>query len=93
MPSNSTVEKLSCRHAERLGEFLNHSDCGVPPPPLNIADIGAVDTSAVGIVLLAPAICLTQAANVLTKARANIHARVKTAMSAIDLQTMSDIHG
>jgi hypothetical protein len=32
-----------------------------------------------------------QAANVFTQARANIHARVKTAMSSIDLQTMSYI--
>ena len=91
MPSISTVEKLSGCHAKRLCQLLDDGDCRIPPTPLDVADIGPVDAGTIGIVLLAPAICLTQAANVLTKACANIHARVKTAMSAIDLQTMSDI--
>lgn len=50
-----------------------------------------MDTSAIGVVFLAPAFGFPQAANILAKANADIHAPVETAMSAIDLQTMSDI--
>lgn len=48
-----------------------------------------MDTGAVGIVFLAPAALLTQAANVLTKARADIHPFVETRLSTFDLQTIS----
>lgn len=85
------AQQLSRRDTKRHRQLLDHSDSWVPPPALDIADIGTMDAGAVGIVLLAPALCLAQAANVLTQARANIHVQVKTPVSAIDLQTMSDI--
>ena len=44
----------------------------------------------VGISLLAPALRFTKAANILPQARADIHAEVKTPVSTIDLQTISD---
>jgi hypothetical protein len=50
-----------------------------------------MDVGAVGIVLLAPPLLLTETANISAKARANIHTGLKTALSAINLQTMSDI--
>ena len=50
-----------------------------------------MDAGAVGIVFLAPAFGLAQAANVLTKAGAYIHAELKTRLSPINLQTISDI--
>jgi hypothetical protein len=87
------IKQLPRPHAKRSGELLEDRHSRIALPPLDIADIGAVDAGTVGVVFLAPAVCLAQAANVLTQARANIHAGVKTAMSAIDLQTMSDIGG
>ena len=50
-----------------------------------------MDAGAVGVVFLAPAFGLAQAANVLTKAGAYIHAELKTRLSPINLQTISDI--
>ena len=50
-----------------------------------------MDAGAVGIVFLAPAFGLAQAANVLSKAGAYIHAELKTRLSPINLQTISDI--
>ena len=50
-----------------------------------------MDAGAVGVVFLAPASGLAQAANVLTKAGAYIHAELKTRLSPINLQTISDI--
>ena len=50
-----------------------------------------MDPSAVGIVFLTPALFHAQAANVLTEAQAYIHAELKTRLSSINLQTISDI--
>ena len=50
-----------------------------------------MDAGAVGVVFLAPAFGLAQAANVLSKAGAYIHAELKTRLSPINLQTISDI--
>ena len=50
-----------------------------------------MDPSAVGIVFLTPALFLAQAANVLTETQAYIHAELKTRLSSINLQTISDI--
>lgn len=50
-----------------------------------------MDVGAVGVVFLAPALLLAETANISAKACANIHTGLKTALSAIDLQTMSDI--
>ena len=93
MPDCFLVHQFTRTHSKRLCQLLNHGDGGIATPTLDIADIGPVDAGAVGKILLAPAFGLAQAANVLTQARDNIHAKVKTAMSAIDLQTMSDTHG
>ena len=50
-----------------------------------------MDPGAIGVVFLRPTFCLAQAANVLTKAGAYIHAELKTRLSPINLQTISDI--
>ena len=50
-----------------------------------------MDACAVSIIFLAPAFGLAQPANVLTKAYAYIHAELKTRLSLINLQTISDI--
>lgn len=52
------VEQLSGRHAKRHCQLLNAGNNRVPPTPPDVADIGTVDTGAVGIVLLAPALGL-----------------------------------
>jgi hypothetical protein len=49
-----------------------------------------VDAGAVGIVLLAPALLLAKATHVSAEALANVHAEVRTPLSFIVLQTMSD---
>lgn len=71
-------------------ELLDHRYGRVALPAFDVADIGAMDAGTVGIVLLAPTLRLAQAANVTAQAKADIHAPIKTAMSLIDLQTMSD---
>lgn len=50
-----------------------------------------MNADTVGIVLLAPAFFETKPADVLAKARADIHAQLVVPMSAINLQTMSYI--
>lgn len=92
-PQRLLVQQLSRGHLERLREPLDDRHGRIPAPALDIADIGAVYAGAIGIILLAPAHCLAEATDVSTKARANIHAQLKTAMSPIDLQTISDICG
>ena len=87
----ASIQQTSRLHLKRFGQLLDDSDRRIPPPALNVTDIGAVDAGAVGIVLLAPAFGHTEAADIETQARANIHGCVKTAVSPFDLQTMSDI--
>lgn len=67
-------------HAKRDGQLLDHGDCRVPPTSLNIADIGPVNVGTIGIILLAPTFLLPQAADVLGKAKTNIHADYKPRM-------------
>lgn len=50
-----------------------------------------MDAGAVGVIFLAPAFALAKAADVLTKAHADIHAASQTRPSPINLQTISDI--
>ena len=50
-----------------------------------------MDTGAVGIVFLAPASCFAEFAYIAAKAGAYIHAELKTRLSLINLQTISDI--
>lgn len=85
-----SIEQVPWRHTKRLCELLQHGDRRVPPAALDVADIGPVDPCPVGKVLLAPALLVTKLAQILAEANAYIHVRLKTAMSAIDLQTISD---
>lgn len=50
-----------------------------------------MDSDLMCVSLLAPAFRLAKAAHIFAQALANIHAQLKTLMSTIDLQTMSDI--
>ena len=85
------IQQVSRPHTERLREPLDNGNSRISSPAFDVADIGAVDAGAVGVVLLTPALRLAEATNIPAEARANIHTKLKTAMSAIDLQTMSDI--
>ena len=77
--------------AECNCQTLNDGDCGIARATLDIADIGAVDTSFVGKGLLAQGLALAQAAHISTEALTNIHAALKATPSTMNLQTMSDI--
>jgi len=61
-------------YPERLGELLNDRHGWIPGPAFDVADIGAVDAGAVGIVFLAPAFLEPELSNIGTKALAYIHA-------------------
>ena len=50
-----------------------------------------MDPGPVGVLLLAPAFLLAQATNVPAEAYTYIHAELKTRLSPINLQTISDI--
>lgn len=82
---------MPCADLQRRGEFLDERYRRVAPSALDVTDVGAVDAGAVGIVLLRPALGLAEATNVPAKASADFHGLLKTAMSPIDLQTISDI--
>ena len=49
-----------------------------------------MDAGLVGIGLLAPALLLAETANILPQVLSDIHAQLKTLVSTIDLQTISD---
>lgn len=68
-----SVEQAARRNPERLGQLLNHGCGGVAGAALDVADIGAMDPGLERIVLLAELLCEPQAANVGTKALADIH--------------------
>jgi hypothetical protein len=84
-------DQVACRKIKGYGELLDQRNRRIASGALEIAYISAVDAGAIGIVLLAPAMLVPQAAQVGGKALANIHTRLKTALSTIDLQTISDI--
>ena len=50
-----------------------------------------MNASAVGEVFLTPALCLAETTNVAAEALTDVHGRPTTPLSAINLQTMSDI--
>lgn len=58
------IEQRSGADLKRLRQLLDHSHRGVAPAALDVADIGSVDAGAVGVILLAPALRLSQAANI-----------------------------
>lgn len=72
-----SVEQPRGTHPERNSQLLDNGYRGIPTASLDIADIGAVDISPVSIVLLAPALLLPKATDVLGKARADVHAQHK----------------
>lgn len=86
----SSGQKVTYQYRERRGETLDDVDSRVSSPPLDAADIGPVDSCPVGIILLAPATCLPQQANVSAEAFAYVHAHPERAMYSIDLQPMSN---
>ena len=67
------LEQGSAGHRERLRQLLDHGDGRVALTALDVADISAVDTGAVGIVLLAPASLFTEAPYIPAKANAYFH--------------------
>ena len=84
-------DQLARADLERLRELLDHGDGWVAPRTFDVADVGAVDAGAVGIILLAPASRLAEAADVLGEAGAYLHDHPQTAMQLINLQTISHI--
>lgn len=82
-------QKITGIHVQRNRKFFNNGDGRVPPPSFDVADIGPVNVGAIGIVFLTPALLDPQSANISSKARAYIHAELKTRLSPIDLQTIS----
>ena len=67
------IQQPSRLYLQRFGKFLHHRHRRIALPAFDIANIGAVDAGAVGIVLLAPAPLLAETANVSAKASADIH--------------------
>ncbi len=86
-----SVEQAARRNTERLCQSLDYCEAGIAIAPLDIAYIGTVDLSSISIILLAPTLAFTKAAYVLSKAHTNIHASSMRGLSAIGLQTISDI--
>ena len=86
-----SVEKITGRDRKWPGELLHHRYRGIAPSTLNVADIGPVNPSAIGIILLTPALRFAKAAYIKTKARLYIHIDLKDGLSPINLQTISDI--
>ena len=89
--SGCLVEQLAGPHAERLRQLFDEEDRRIARTALEIADIGAVNASAIGVFLLAPALGVPETAQVCGKALADIHKREQTLVSLIVLQTISDI--
>lgn len=84
-------DQITRGQIEGHGELFDQRDGRIARRPLKVTDIGPVDASAVGVIFLAPPALVTQAAKVGGKALADIHIRLKTPLSTIDLQTISDI--
>ncbi|WP_456291215.1 hypothetical protein [Rhizorhabdus dicambivorans] len=84
------LNEPSGRYAERFGQLFQYHHRRIPRPAFNVADIGAVNIGLMGESLLAPALLLAEGADVLPEALAYIHSSLKTRLSTIDLQTISD---
>lgn len=74
------VEQPGSTDPERPRELLDDGDGRVPPPPLDVADIGAMDIGPVGIILLAPAFFLAKRTNIPGKAKADVHGCISSGM-------------
>ena len=68
------IQKCAHFHIETLGELLDHSDRRITRPSLEIADVGAMDTSLERKLLLAQPLLAAQAAEILGKTLTDIHA-------------------
>ena len=74
------VKQPGSTDSEWHRELFDDGDSRIPPAPLNVADIGAVDVSSVRIILLAPALLLAKRANIPGKAKAYVHGRISSGM-------------
>lgn len=86
----SSIEKVAHRSSQGSGEAVHDRDRRVAGAALKIADIGAMNVSAMREVLLRPAFVLTQAAQIPAKAIDDVHALTVSSMSTIVLQTIGD---
>lgn len=84
-------EQVAGRQREGRGQLFDDRDRRVARSALDVAHIGAMHAGAVGIIFLAPAMLGTEAAQIGREALADIHKGLKTALSTLDLQTISDI--
>lgn len=85
-----SADQISRFHAQRCSQLDQHFNRWIARPALNVADVGAVDPSLEGIVLLAPAFGGAQALQVGAEGLANVHHGCIARLSTINLQTMSD---
>ena len=90
-PLRQSIQQPSSWDCERLCELFDNGEAGIALAAFDIADVCAMDTCPVGIVLLAPAVRFTKTTNIPAKACAYIHADPSRPVSPIDLQTISDI--
>lgn len=88
--SERSIEQGAGGNAQGLSELFDHRHGRVPRAALDIAYISPVDSGLIRIGLLAPALRFAKAADILPQARSYIHAEIKTLVSTIDLQTISD---
>lgn len=86
-----SFEENGGSNSERDRKLLDDGYGRVAGTAFDVADVGAMNAGLVREGLLAQPFLITQAAQVLTKALAYIHACLKARPSPIDLQTMSDI--
>ena len=89
--SCSLLEQRRRAYSKRLSKLLDNRNGRVPGRSLDIADVGAMDTGTIGKLFLTPALLVAEPLEVGPEALANIHAKAKTPLSIINLQTISDI--
>lgn len=75
LPGRVLVEQASGRHSERCRELFDDRYSWIAAAALNVADIGAMDVGAIGIVFLTPAFGVARSAYVSGKASAYFHLR------------------
>lgn len=85
----ASVQEPARRDAQRGGKLLDHCDCWIALPALDLADIGSVNPGLERILLLTPAFRLAQTPHVRSKAKPNIHLENASAVQTLNLQTMS----
>lgn len=83
-------EQIADTHFQRRGKFFDDRDGGIASTSFDVADIGAMNASFMREGFLAPTLGFAKAAQVFGKALADDHRDVKTRLSTMYLQTMSD---